>query len=80
MKYVTLASEAAYHIVCFSESLQHKTVADSLKAHGEPYSAGFCEIRNGKVKTYGMSDSLNLAPKAGDELDLEAVLLARKRP
>ena len=78
MKYITLASEAAYHIVCFSDTLQHKAVADSLKAHGEPYSAGFFEIRNGKVKTYGISDSLNLEPKPGDELDLDAVIMKRK--
>ena len=78
MKYITLASEAAYHIVCFSESLQHKAVADALKEHGEPYSAGFCEVVGSKVKTYGMSDSLNLAPKAGDALDLQAVIMKRK--
>ena len=78
MKYITLASEAAYHIVCFSDTLQHKAVAEALKAHGEPYSAGFCEVRNGKVKTHGFSQSLNLTPKPGDELDLEAIMLKRQ--
>lgn len=80
MKYITftdLQKQVDDCVVVFSDNIVHKEMAAGTAFAGRrqgarlnPVSAGFCCVKDGEVKVYGRSESLDLdpSPKADKKL------------
>jgi len=80
MKYVTFEDDLGRHepcVVTFSDCLIHREMALAVKmcgrrqaAHYRAVTAGFYCIRDGEVKVFGKSESLDLKPSPKADIAL----------
>ena len=72
MKYVMFEQDHFLHPIIFADHTTHSQIA---VLGTKPRSAGFLMIKNGRVETYGKSDSLNLKPHPRDAEVLTNVIM-----
>jgi hypothetical protein len=60
MKYIVFVTMHGDTGVMFPSTMNHDDVAENMRYFGEPATAGFAKIEDGKVVCYGRSESLNL--------------------
>jgi hypothetical protein len=72
-KYIVTESVGFKTAIIFPEIVPH---ANAVREGVKPLSAGFAEIRDGRILAHGQSTSLNLASKPGDAQILAFTLTA----
>lgn len=72
MKYIVVNQNGIRIPVLFGDALNHCDVAFQVQL--QVLSAGFVQILDGQVRTYGKSVSLNLVPNLQDEELITATL------
>jgi hypothetical protein len=60
MKYIMFATVNGDAGVMFPSTINHDDMAEMMRDAGDPMSAGFIKLVDGKVVIYGRSESLNI--------------------